>query len=112
MTYTIYRDLTGEPIARGLSIEDAARERLMHGSNRYEMHRDQMGVWTLMTARGQSALGETWTGDRLIVSTAETEEEAFADMASAIAFADWPHNGASIMSDADFEAMQAEDETA
>lgn len=110
-TYTVYRSFDGSAIARGLTLVDAAKERLGYGdAGQWELRRDaKTGVWELFCASRFGGMQPAWDGvagnSKPIMSAADTEEAAFAEMARQIAFAAWPRQGVEVMTDADYDEM-------
>ena len=94
-SYTVHRN--GEVIAEGLSLSEAAIEILRFDGHDFEVRPLDGGGYGLFVSRGSrnapGGLGEfvhAWRGDRLIMSLAATEADAWQELAEQIVLTAWP----------------------
>ncbi|MDA8251271.1 MAG: hypothetical protein M0Z28_19170 [Rhodospirillales bacterium] len=108
-TYTYPSD--GSGVARsGWTAREVAEMRLGHDGQRYEMRRDG-DCWQVYGGQWRGRMSPLWSGPaphgRLLLSFAETEAEAWAEIAPLVVFADW-HRVPEAMADEDYRQMLAE----
>jgi hypothetical protein len=93
-TYTVLCP-DGSVLRRGLSAVDAAREILGYDGYDYDLRRDRCG-WQLYISRfsrcspgGNGGMVEAEARGKLIYSLAETEKEAWEEIARQVIASDW-----------------------
>lgn len=103
-TYPTFPDSTGA--VSGLSAVEVAIERLTHDGHTYEMRR-VAGAWCIYASeRREVQMRLAYAGGPL-VSYADTEDAAWAELAPRIISADWS-GVPQAMTDADYQAMLRE----
>lgn len=112
MGYTVVNVSSGDVIAAGLTVDEAAQEILMYDGRDYELRRREDGdgfdLWTR-----QQVANRGWRMTRFF-SLAETEDEAWAEIAAEVvethdAFSPGSH-GPDIMTDEQYAEMLAQSE--
>lgn len=101
-SYTVIDNGSGEAIATGLNLRDAAAEVLTSDSREYDIREDEDGGFALWSR--QQVANKGWT--RTVVYSIETDrEKAEAEIFGKVIVADWPHHP-SVMTDEAFADMQ------
>jgi len=96
-------DIDGEPIARHLTVAEAAHIILTDDGRDYEIRRYELGcvLWTR-----QQVANRPWT-KTVVFSLADTLAEAEAEIFADVISANWPRHPEA-MTDAEFDAIAAE----
>ena len=101
-TYTVI-DHQGRVIESGLPLSEAADVKLSYDGADWEIRLGD-GIWELWTRKQVANLPWTKT---VIISAADTEEEARAEIFEEVAGANWPCEPR-IMPDRDYQQMMAD----
>lgn len=107
-TYTYPLGTAGVPIS-GMSAEDVAIERLTHDGHEYKLQREPDGTWQFYCRNPHShrPFSRAYAIGKLLYSCADTEDDAWAELAERIVFADW-RDVPIAMTDDKYRAMVAE----
>ena len=96
----------------GMTAREVAAERLIHDGSTYELRHEPDGDWQLygssnMPSARTGAMVPLYDGNRLLYSLADTEADAWAELAPRVVNATWSRVP-DAMTDEDYAAMQAE----